>query len=119
MLVYLVAAGLIVHAPADSWVSVAVTGQNGSLIYTAPAGGYATVPAADLGAYVCATAILTGETWCGSVGGDHDVNIDGDTGTDADIEAFMCAYGDGLPGADWDQDGCVGVEDVAAFFAGL
>lgn len=59
------------------------------------------------------------------VGGNCDVNLDGDNGTDSDIELFMDCTGSGSDGpgcelADWDANSDIGTTaDIAAFFYSL
>src|SRR5262249_4588216 len=60
--------------------------------------------------------VITGavdQTACASA----DFNCDGDTGTDADIEAFFAALAGGFGDADFNRDGDVGTDaDIEAFF---
>lgn len=61
--------------------------------------------------------------WIFTVGGDTDVNMDGDNGTDADIEEFFAAIagrGTHTGSSDWNADGDVGTDaDIEAFYRSL
>jgi hypothetical protein len=50
-------------------------------------------------------------------GGPADIDLDGDVGTDADIEAFWTLVAWGSPGADFDGNGDVGTDaDIERFY---
>lgn len=53
------------------------------------------------------------------VGGRCDFDLDGESGTDQDIEAFFVEYGDAMPDSDWNYDGVCNEEDLVAFFQDL
>lgn len=104
---YLVVYGLMVQAPNGLTLSVTA----GSHVHTGPV---VLVPANELGTPISVTVRETGETVDLVVGGITDINMDGDCGTDADIEAFF----DQMPDFDW--DGVPGTaNDLAMFFAAL
>jgi hypothetical protein len=89
---------VIVAAASPGHWDVAVVGTN------VPQGpqGYALVVTGAVDQHACASA---------------DFNCDGDTGTDADIEAFFTALAGGFGDADFNRDGDVGTDaDIEAFF---
>ena len=60
--------------------------------------------------------VITGpvdQNACGSA----DIDCDGDTGTDADIEGFFAALATGGASADFNRDGDIGTDaDIESFF---
>ena len=53
-------------------------------------------------------------------GGHADIDLDGDHGTDGDIEFFFWCLAHDCPSADWDGDGDSGTDaDIRAFFRSL
>lgn len=125
-ILHLAAAGLICHAPANlsAPMDVVVEHNDGTTlseygVYLRP-GETGTIPAEYLGCTGFA------EFWDDSVpdinltiGGCHDMDMDGDDGTDADIEWFVTLWGDSDQDADWDGNGVVNEADLTAFFGGL
>lgn len=125
-----VCAGLLLRAPANLPIAPVVTiesrfGDRGYL-YLVPIGGTALVPSDELPAHVIwnwRDSETLDVEW--NVGALCDVSLDGDSGTDLDIEAFFraLAAGDGVPGggsADFNQDGNIGTDaDIECFFRAL
>ncbi len=88
-------------------------------VQTSDAGDFAAILTNMCGSVTSAPSILTVIQPCGSA----DFNHDGDTGTDADIDAFFACLSGLCPlppcpnSADFDADGDVGTDqDIDAFF---
>jgi subtilisin family serine protease len=89
---------VIIAAPTPGHWDVAIVGTQ---VQQGPQ-GYALVVTGAVDQNACASA---------------DFNCDGDTGTDADIEAFFTALAGGFGDADFNRDGDVGTDaDIEAFF---
>lgn len=124
-LIWVTAAGLVLSAPPnlsiDPVVLIQPTQGCCGYLYLVPMGERVTVPAERLPAHVVWSWRVQGvpeEEW--GVGGRCDVNLDGATGTDQDIEAFFAAFEDGGGSADWDGDNSPGTDaDIREFFRSL
>lgn len=116
------AAGLVVRCPEGYWQVTAWL--YGDPVYVFPGNPYLEAGYAgpiELEVWPTASGYYT---LTAEVGGACDVDMDGDNGTEADIEAFFsalaCADGGCAAAADWDNDGTPGTPaDIEAFFRSL
>lgn len=120
MLAHLAISGLILQAPADIQILPVVLINPYDTAYLLPCCESVTVPTTYMPAHLV-WGWRDGVTpdWEFDWGGPTDVNLDGDSGTDADIEAFFALYTEGSIGADWNADGVVNSDDIGAFFGSL
>lgn len=110
-----------INLPIDPIVEVyPLNGAWGSA-FVVPRGGQASIPLDLLPAYVhyrTRWIDMPDTSWIVACG--TDVNLDGNCGTDADIDAFWEALGSGGGSADFDGDGHPGTDaDIEAFYRAL